>query len=157
MSAPDFYFAINAMFKHIHDRFGKASLVDYWQKLGTHYYAQRWQAWKSGGLNAIAADWRTYFDKEPGADVVVTTQHDRVILDVHTCPAIAHIRKHNRDLADYFCEHCDVINTAMTDHSGHRFTRTGGMGSCQQQFIQLTTSASPSATPSAASPSKAEK
>lgn len=145
MSAPDFYFAINAIFRHIHDRFGKNALVDYWQKMGTEHYAQRWQAWQRGGLDAIASDWRAYFDKEPGADVAITQKADRVILDVHTCPAIAHIKKNDRDLVPYFCEHCDVINTAMTNGSGHQFTRTGGMGTCQQQFITLThTAAEPS-------------
>ena len=33
MSAPDFYFAVNAMFRHIHDRFGKDELVAYWRSL----------------------------------------------------------------------------------------------------------------------------
>lgn len=140
MSAPDFYFAINAMFKHLHDRFGKNTLVDYWQKLGSEYYAQRWQVWKEGGLETIASDWRSYFDKEPGSEVAITTHDDRVTLDIHTCPAIAHLRKNDHQIPEYFCEHCDVINGAMAKHSGHRFERTGGMGSCQQQFVTLTQS-----------------
>jgi hypothetical protein len=29
MAAPDFFFAVNAMFRHLHDRHGMESLVNY--------------------------------------------------------------------------------------------------------------------------------
>ena len=137
MSAPDFYFAINAMFRHIHDRFGRAALVKYWQDMGREYYATRWQRWRDEGLDAIAADWRSFFEKEPGSDVHITTRQDDVTLDIRTCPAIAHLKKHGRDIPRYFCQHCDVINTAMAKPAGYRFERHGGMGSCTQRFVQL--------------------
>ena len=41
MSAPDFYFAVNATARHIHDQYGMDVLVDYWRSLGREYYAQR--------------------------------------------------------------------------------------------------------------------
>ena len=67
MSAPDFYFAVNAMFRHIHDRHGKPALVDYWRSLGREYYAGAIQRWREGGPEAVAAHWRDYFAKEPQA------------------------------------------------------------------------------------------
>jgi hypothetical protein len=31
MSAPAFYFAVNALFRYLHDRYGKQALVGYWR------------------------------------------------------------------------------------------------------------------------------
>jgi hypothetical protein len=146
MSAPDFYFAVNAMFRHIHDRHGKTALVDYWQTLGREYYARRIQSWRQGGSEAIAQDWRTYFANEPQAVVDVRSPPSPfgqegvvgvVELDVQVCPAIKHLRDCGRDIVPYFCEHCDHVCGAMAQEAGYRFERTGGMGSCVQRFVPL--------------------
>src|SRR5689334_16389642 len=139
MSAPDFYFAVNSMFRHIHDHHGKAALIDYWRGLGREYYRPRTQRWAKGGPGAVAEDWREYFAKEPGAEVgVETIGQDVVELDVRVCPAIKHLRESSREIVPYFCEHCDHICGAMAESSGYAFERTGGMGSCRQRFTRLT-------------------
>jgi hypothetical protein len=98
MSAPDFYFAVNAIFRHLHDRFGKPALIEYWRRLGREYYAARVQRWKQGGADAIAADWEEYFSHEPGAQVQVHRPTAAVVeLDVRVCPAIKHLRDNGRD------------------------------------------------------------
>ena len=135
MAAPDFYFAVNAMFRHLHDRYGKAALVRYWRDLGRGYYRRRWESWSSTEI--VATDWQNYFGKEPGADVSVTVVGDAVELDVRVCPAIKHLRDNGRDIVPYFCEHCDHVCGAMAEAAGFCFERTGGMGSCHQRFVQL--------------------
>lgn len=135
MSAPDFYFAANAIFRHLGDHYGKQALADYWRSLAREYYRQRIEAWRSGGLAAIAADWRAYFAAEPQAEVeVLLHQHD-VELIVRVCPAIKHLRDHGRDVAPCFCEHCDHTCGAMAEAAGYTFTRNGGSGSCRQWFV----------------------
>ena len=136
MSAPDFYFAVNAIFRHLHDRYGKEALVDYWRSLGREYYRRRSQCWKEGGPAAIAADWRAYFAQEPQAEVESVVQGDAVVLDVRVCPAIKHLRDHSRDIMPYFCEHCDHVCGAMAEEAGYDFERRGGMGACRQRFIK---------------------
>lgn len=136
MSAPDFYFAIHAIFRHIHDHYGKDSLVDYWRSLGREFYVRRWQRWKAGGPDALAADWREYFAAEPNAAVEVEVAGDTVKLDIQVCPAIKHLRDHDRPIAEYFCEHCDHLGGAMADEAGYIFRREGGMGACQQWFTR---------------------
>jgi hypothetical protein len=134
MSAPDFYFAVNAIFRHLHDRYGKEALVDYWRSLGREYYRRRSEKWRVEGPEAVAADWREYFAQEPQAEVEVGVQGHCVLLDVKVCPAIKHLRDHGRDIVPYYCEHCDHVCGAMAEHSGYTFVRTGGMGACQQRF-----------------------
>jgi hypothetical protein len=135
VAAPDFYFAIHATFRYLHDHYGKETLIDYWRSLGREYYRQRIERWRSGGIEAIAADWREYFAEEPGAEVQVSIADQSVVLDIRTCPAIKHLRTHGRDIVPYFCEHCDHMCGAMAEAAGFRFVRSGGDGSCRQQFI----------------------
>ena len=137
MSAPDFYFAVNAMFGYLHDRYGKDTLISYWRSLGREYYHRRTRKWIDGGPKAVAADWREYFAKEPQADVVVTNDGPTVDLDIKVCPAIKHLRDNGREIVPYFCEHCDHVCGAMAESSGYTFERTGGMGSCHQRFVQV--------------------
>lgn len=136
MSAPDFYFAINSNFRYLHDRYGKESLVDYWRCLGREFYRRRIECWKEGGPEAIAADWREYFAREPQAEVQSIAEGDVVTLDVKVCPAIKHLRDQGRDIVPYFCEHCDHVCGAMAEEAGYVFRRLGGMGACQQQFVK---------------------
>lgn len=136
MSAPDFYFAVNAIFRHVHDRYGKEALVDYWRSLAREYYRERIEAWKSGQLPAVADDWRAYFSHEPQADVEVVRHPDAVELIVRVCPALKHLRDHGREIVTYFCEHCDHTCGAMAEEAGLRFERSGGMGSCRQRFLK---------------------
>ena len=137
MSAPDFYFALNAIFRHIHDRYGKASLIDYWRALGREYYGRRTERWKCADLQVLAADWREYFAVEPQAEVEVAVVDRGVELDIKVCPAIKHLGDHGREIVPYFCEHCDHVCGAMAEAAGYVFQRTGGSGSCRQRFLRL--------------------
>lgn len=143
MAAPDFYFAVNAMFRHLHDRYGKPVLIDYWRSLGREYCARRIARWKEGGAEVIASDWRDYFAQEPQAGVDVRVDGGAVELDVHICPAIKHLRDCGRDIVPYFCEHCDHTCGAMAEAAGYAFERSGGMGSCKQRFVPLRVEAAP--------------
>jgi hypothetical protein len=138
MSAPDFYFAVNAIARHIHDEFGKDVLIDYWQSLGREYYGQRAERWRVGGPEVLAADWRKYFLDEPQAQVHVTVGQCDVVLDIKICPAIKHLRDSGRGILSCFCEHCDHTCGAMAQAAGYRFERDGGMGACTQRFVTLT-------------------
>ncbi len=136
MSAPDFYFALNAIFRHILEGHGKPALIDYWQCLGREYYQRRIGAWRSGGPAALASDWRAYFAREPQAEVDVLQHEHGVELVIRVCPAIKHLRDHGRDIVPCFCDHCDHTCGVMAQEAGYSFTRAGGMGSCRQQFAR---------------------
>lgn len=138
MSAPDFYFAVNATARHFRERYGMEVLVDYWRSLGREYYAARADKWRAGGAAAIAVDWAAYFLEEPGAEVNTSVESGAAHLDIRVCPAIKHLRECGREIVPYFCEHCDHTCGAMAERAGFTFVRTGGMGSCRQSFIPTT-------------------
>jgi hypothetical protein len=131
----DFYFAINATFRFIIDRFGIEKLKQYWTDLGAGYYKPVSEKWKLGGLAAIADYWRAFFAAEPGAEVEVTTRAGEVRLDVRTCPIIKHLRDHDREIVPCFCQHCYFVSEAMAAPAGMTVRITGGNGSCTQRFV----------------------
>jgi hypothetical protein len=136
MAAPDFYFAINATFRHLRDVYGKDALIDYWRSLGREYYRSRTDRWTKGNLQTLADDWRDYFAEEPQAVVEVAVAAPAVELDIKVCPAIKHLRDHQRDIVPYFCEHCDHTCGAMAEEAGYTFHREGGWGACRQRFVR---------------------
>lgn len=137
LSAPDFYFCVNSIARHVHDEYGMDVLIDYWESLGREYYAGRVAQWKRAGPHAIADDWREYFLQEPKAVVEAISDDTSATLNIAVCPAIKHLRDSGREIVPYFCEHCDHVCGSMARAAGYGFERLGGMGSCQQRFVQL--------------------
>jgi hypothetical protein len=134
VGAADFYFAINATFRFIEQRFGHEGLVRYWRELGAGYYGPVTAAWKRGGLEAVADYWRAFFAAEPGAEVKVERTAEAVTVDVGTCPAIGHLRAHKREIVPCFCQHCYYVSEAFAAPAGLAVRVTGGNGACRQVF-----------------------
>lgn len=134
MAAPDFYFAINATFRWIHDNWGETALRQYWAAMGREHYAAVTEQFRQGGLEAVRDYWTAFFAAEPGGDVAVELQPGQVLVDVRTCPAIKHLRDHGREIMPLYCEHCTVVSGAMCAGAGMTVTVEGGMGQCRQTF-----------------------
>ena len=134
MSAGDFYFAINATFRFIHDTWGKEALISYWTSMAREYHAGVAARFQQGGLDEVQRYWADYFALEPGGDVQVSQTKGAVEIDVRECPAIRWLKDGGREIAPYYCEHCHYVSTAIADQAGMRFTLTGGGGICSQVF-----------------------
>jgi hypothetical protein len=134
VGAADFYFAINATFRFILNRFGKQGLQKYWTEMGEKYYAPVSALWKREGLSGVAKYWKEFFDAEPGADVEIHRTNETVVLDIKTCPAIAHLRKHQREIVPCFCEHCFFVSDAAARPANLTVRIEGGNGTCRQIF-----------------------
>ena len=135
VGAADFYFAINATFRFILQRFGLEGLRRYWTDAGTQYYAPVAAAWKQRGLSGIAAYWRAFFAAEPGADVQVQQTGNAVVVEVAACPAFRHLRAHQREIVPCFCQQCYFLNEAIAAPAGFTVRVDGGNGSCRQTFL----------------------
>jgi hypothetical protein len=135
VGAADFYFAINATFRFVLDKFGIEGLRRYWTGLGARYFAPVSARWSAGGLPAVADYWRGFFAAEPGSDVEVSSDDASVTVNVRVCPAIAHLRKGGREIVPCFCQHCYFIGEAMAAPAGMTVRIEGGNGSCQQTYL----------------------
>lgn len=134
MSAGDFYFAINATFRFIHDNWGKDALIDYWTSLAREYHAETAERFRQGGLSAVQRYWADYFSHEPGGDVSVEITEKGVELDVRECPAIRWLKEGGREIVPYYCEHCLHTCTAIAKRANMAFALEGGGGTCHQVF-----------------------
>ena len=136
MSAGDFYFAINATFRFIHDTWGKEALISYWTSLAQGYHADVAARFRAGGLDEVQRYWADYFAHEPGGDVQVSRSQGAVEIAVRDCPAIRWLKDGGREIVPYYCEHCHYVSTAIADQAGMRFRLEGGGGVCHQTFWQ---------------------
>src|SRR5215212_8870670 len=118
VGAADFYFAINATFRFILDKFGLEGLRRYWTDLGRNYFAPVSAEWKRRGMEGVAAYWKAFFAAEPGAEAEVALTDHSVVVEVKICPAIQHLRKHQREIVPCFCQHCYFISEAMAEPAG---------------------------------------
>ena len=143
VGAADFYFAINATFRFVLDRLGPAGLRRYWTELGTQYYAPVAAVWQRQGLPGVAAYWREFFAAEPGAEVQVWEDGERVVVDVAVCPALAHLRAQRRQIVPCFCQQCYFVNEAIAARAGLTVRVAGGNGLCRQTFFSRETELPP--------------
>lgn len=134
--APDFYFAINATFRFLLKHRGRKDWIRYLQDLGKTYFAPINQQWKKGGLPLVAEYWKEFFQAEPEAEVQVESQEDQVSIQVKTCPAIRHLKNHQREIVSCFCQHCYFLNQARAEEAGLSMTVEGGNGSCTHRYSQ---------------------
>lgn len=132
--AADFYFAINATFRFVRKELGQAGLIRYWRALGRSYLKPVHERWKAGGMDAIGKYWDAFFAAEPECDVQIERRAGEVVLDIRTCPAIAHLRQAGREIVPEFCQHCYYVSEAAAREAGYTVRVCGGAGSCTQIF-----------------------
>lgn len=143
VGAADFYCAVNATFRFIAGRFGMEGLRRYWTQMGQDYHRPVSLRWQEGGLPAVAAHWRAFFQAEPGAEVEVNETADEVTLQVRTCPAIHHLRQHGRGIMPAYCQHCYFVSEAMAAPAGLTVRVCGGSGTCTHRFLKQSTNPPP--------------
>ena len=143
VGAADFYFAINATFRFLLNRFGIEGLRRYWTEIGGSYYRPVTQRWQQGGMSAVAEYWRAFFKAEPGAEVEVSEHCDEVRVEVNVCPAIKQLRDHRREIVPCFCQHCHFVSEAIAAPAGLAVRVSGGNGACVQRFIRREAAAEP--------------
>jgi len=136
VGATGFYFTINATFRFILRQFGVEELRRYWTELGTSYMRPVSAGWKRHGLPGVAEYWRAFFKVEPGAKVEVACRDESVVLEVKRCPAIAYLRKHQREIVSCYCQHCYFLGEATAFPAGLTVRVDGGNGICRQTFLK---------------------
>lgn len=134
--APDFYFAIQATFRFILQRFGREGWIRYLGELGRGYFTPVNRLWKQEGLPGVARTWKDFFDAEPRAEVGIEEEADKVTIRVQRCPAIAHLKASGRELLPCFCQHCYYLNQARAETAGLSMSVEGGNGHCVHRYAR---------------------
>ena len=138
MGAPDFFFAVNATFRHILENYGEAALHRYWEEMGQEHYKFVTEAMRARGLVALQEHWEGRFPEEPGSDVQANLAGDQLTLTVKVCPALLHLRNNDREVLPVYCDHCTHVSRGMCEPAGVSVAVEGGGGSCVQVFREHT-------------------
>lgn len=141
--APDFYYAINATFRHVQARFGHDGWIRYLRDLGREYFAPVNAHWRREGLEGVARYWRAFFAAEPGAEVTVTSTPAATKIEVHVCPALQHLRAGGRAIVASYCQHCYHLGEARAREAGLTMRLQGGNGSCVHVYAPCDASLPP--------------
>ena len=134
MGAADFFFAVNATFRYILENHGEGALHRYWQEMGAGHYCAVTEAISDRGLVALKEHWEQLFPEEPGSEVELALDGNCLTLTVKTCPAILHLKAHDREVLPVYCDHCTYVSKGMCEAAGVSVEVTGGGGSCVQVF-----------------------
>ena len=134
MGAPDFFFAVNATFRHILENYGEEALHRYWEEMGREHYRGVTEAMQERGLEALKEHWEQLFPQEPGSEAELALDGDCLTLTVKTCPAILHLKQHRREVSPVYCDHCTYVSRGMCEPAGVSVEVSGGGGSCVQAF-----------------------
>ena len=114
----DFHGAISLGFIHLRECYGKDLLKEYWERLGRTCYRDLVEDIKERGLEALADHWKRIFTAEDGK-FSLRYDGDVLVLEVHECPALSHMRSKGYVVDVGFCEHTEVVNSAICREAGH--------------------------------------
>lgn len=131
----DFHGALAYALKYLDEHLGHAATTEFLQQVGRTCFAPLAQQLQQKGLPALEQHFRTIFEKEGGR---FTFKYDgeTLVLTVHECPAISHLKETNQLFTERFCETTVVVNETICQQAGYRATcrYEPGQGRCVQKF-----------------------
>ena len=131
----DFHGALCYGIKYLDDRFGPEATAEYLRQLGRNCYAPLIEQLKSEGLGALEGHWRELFTKE-GGKFTLEYENGVLVLTVHECPAISHLKNINQLYTPRYCETTVVVNETVCSEAGYKCScqYEPGAGRCVQKF-----------------------
>lgn len=135
----DFHGALSYGIQYLHDRAGDEGVKAFFSSLASTVYRPLVDDLRERGLPALREHWQRIFDLEGGA-VEFAMDGDALVLTVHRCPAIAHMREHGYAIAPNFCEHTRIVNEAICKAAGYAASVDYNQeeGRCVQRFRKAT-------------------
>ena len=131
----DFHGALCCGINYLDETYGQDATRQYLQQVGRTFFAPLAAALKQQGLWVLERHWKDVFTRE-GGKFSLNYEDDTLVLMVHECPAIAHLKKTNQLFTDRFCETTVVINETICGQAGYTCSceYEPGKGRCVQKF-----------------------
>ena len=131
----DFHGALSYGLQFVEERHGEQALRDFLAGLADTVYKPLVDDLRARGLPALEDHWREIFGLEGGA-FEMHMDDATLVLTVHRCPAIAHMREHPYRISDHFCEHTRIVNEAICQAAGYASSvdYDQSAGRCVQKF-----------------------
>jgi len=132
----DFHGSMSYGLQYLYEKYGEKEMVLYLKELARTVYRPLTEGLKMRGLPALEEHWDYIFTIENGDFEIGYEENDVLFLKVKKCPAIFHMREHNYQIADKYCEHCRIINEEICHPAGYECSvkYDQNKGSCIQKF-----------------------
>ena len=130
----------NDTFIYLESKFGKDSVLDFWNYISENYKTLEEYLTKYGGLEGAFRFWDTAFQEE-GLEYEIKKGEDFLEIVVHDCLPHAWKRKHGIKSYEAYCEHCDAIYSPVLKRHGLKADIVwdiGGIhGECKRRITRI--------------------
>ena len=131
----DFHGALCYGIKYLDDHFGPEATAEYLRQVGRSYYSLLTKDLQRDGLPALEMHWNQVFTQE-GGKFEMKYEDGTLVLSVHECPAVAHLKKNGQLFTNRYCETTVVVNDTICREAGYAASCAyePGAGRCIQKF-----------------------
>ena len=131
----DFHGALSYGIQFVEAQYGREGLEDFLARLAGSVYRPLVEGLRTRGLDALREHWQSIFELE-GGEFAIAMEEATLVLTVHRCPAVCHMREHHYAIADHFCEHTRIVNDAVCRAAGYAASveYDQDAGRCIQRF-----------------------
>lgn len=131
----DFHGTLSYGLQFVENSYGPEGLQEFLSGLAASVYRPLVENLRRCGLPALEEHWRNILGLE-GGEFDLHTEDDTLVLTVHRCPAIHHMRQQSYAIADHFCEHTRIVNEAVCRAAGYTSSveYDQDAGRCVQRF-----------------------
>lgn len=130
----DFHGALAYAIKYLDDTFGEQATTAYLYQVAKACYAPLTARLQENGLKALESHFEIYA-RESGR-YQVRYDNETLVLEIHECPAIAHLKKTGQLCTERYCESTVVVMDGICRQAGYRSSCVyePGQGRCIQKF-----------------------
>ena len=110
----DFHGALSAGLDYVEQRFGEDAVREYLRQFARQFYRPLREDLLARGLTALRDHFEAMYRAE-GGDVHITCSPDELVVEVTSCPAVAHMRAHGYHVSPLFHETTRTVNDALCE------------------------------------------
>ncbi|MBN1543086.1 hypothetical protein JW992_13170 [candidate division KSB1 bacterium] len=131
----DFHGALCYAIRYLDERFGAQAVSEYLTRVGETVFASLSDRIQRQGLEPLAEHIQHVMEQENGR-FQISRENDKLVVVVHECPAISHLRRTGQLYTERFCETTVWVNQAICRRAGYSSSCTylPGQGRCVQKF-----------------------
>jgi hypothetical protein len=128
----DFHGALNTTVEYIAKRHGRSALREIFFNVGQKVHRSIHEGLKRGDASELIGHWNYFFTRE-GGDFKISSDENKVVMEVRKCPAVAHLLKLGLKPSKFFCCQTIDVNEAMCEGTPWKAkTEILGCGKCRQ-------------------------
>ena len=131
----DFHGCLSCGLKFLAENYGRAEVEAYLRRVARNVYSPLIESLRRQGLSALRNHWDNIMALE-GADFDLSLENGVLVLEVRRCPAIHHMKAHDYEVCEHFCESTRIVNDEVCRQAGYASSTEYDQedGRCVQRF-----------------------